>query len=180
MTKANATDGKDRKDGFDEVELPVGMKILLADDHIAYRDLVAQALRKAHENVTLIEASNFDEALLLAKAHDDLTLAIVDLIMPGMDGFAGIAALRERLPEVPIVVVSALSKPRHILQAYDHGADGFIPKSPNTKLLLSALGVVLSGGVYIPPEALGAVGKPLEAAMRAAKLGFFRPRRSGH
>ena len=171
MTKSNATDEND------DAEPPVGMKVLLADDHALYRDLVAQALRKAHKDVTVIEACDFDEALRIATAHDDLSVAIIDLIMPGMDGFAGISALRGTMPEVPIVVVSALSRPQHILKAYDHGADGFVPKSANTKLLLSALGVVLAGGVYIPPEALGASGDPLEAAVRAAKQGFFRPRR---
>ena len=98
--------------------------------------------------------------------------------MPGMDGFEGISVLRDRLTEVPIVVISALSRTRHVLQAYDHGADGFVPKTPNVKVLLSAFDVVLSGGVYVPPEALDANdGGSLEAAQLAAKLGVRRARR---
>lgn len=168
MSEANSKDGIDRDARY------TGMKVLLADDHASYRDLISQALRKAYRDVTVIEAVNFAEALQIARAHDDLSLAIVDLIMPGMDGFAGIAALGDRLPEVPIVVVSALSRPRYVLQTYDHGADGFVPKTTNSKLLLGALDVVLSGGVYVPPEALEAGdGGPLEAALRTAKRGIF-------
>ncbi|MDP6573263.1 MAG: response regulator transcription factor [Rhodospirillales bacterium] len=168
MSEAYATDDNDR------AAQSTGMKVLLADDHASYRDLISQALRKAHPDVTVIEARNLAEALQVARAHDDLSLAIVDLIMPGMDGFAGIAALRDRLPEIPIVVVSALSRPRYVRQAYDHGADGFVPKTANAKPLLGALDVVLSGGVYVPPEALEAGGGgPLEAALRAAKTGLF-------
>ncbi len=184
MTETNATDG------IDWTRPPVGMKVLLADDQALYRDLIVQVLQKAHEDVTVIEARNFAEALQIAMAHDDLTLAVVDLIMPGMDGFAGVAALRYRLPEVPIVVVSALSRPRHVHQAYDHGANGFVPKTANSKVLLDALGVVLSGGIYVPPEALdlseptiklhvSALFKELgvtnrtQAAVRATKLGLF-------
>ena len=171
MTEENATDG------IDWARPSIGMKVLLADNQALYRDLIVQVLQKAYEDVTVIEARDFAEALQIAVTHDDLTLAIIDLIMPGMNGFAGISALRDRLPEVPIVVVSALSRPRHVQQAYDHGADGFVPKTANSKVLLGALGVVLSGGVYVPPEVLDAGGDdPLEAATRATKLGLFRSR----
>ena len=95
MTEANATDG------IDWAKPSIGMKVLLADDHALYRALIVQVLQKAHEDVTVIEARNFAEALQIARAHDDLTLVMVDLIMPGMDGFAGVAALRDRLPKFP-------------------------------------------------------------------------------
>ena len=165
MSEADATNG------IDWARPSTGMKVLLADDHALYRDLIVQVLRKAHEDVTVLEARNFAEALQIAMTHDDLSLVMVDLIMPGMDGFAGISALRERLPEVPIVVVSALSKPRHVHQAYNHGANGFVPKTVNSKVLLGALGLVLSGGIYVPPEVLDASGDdPFEAATRAVRV----------
>ena len=168
MSEANATDDNDRE------TQSTGTKVLLGDDHASYRDMISQTLRKAHQDVTVIEAGNFAEALQIATTHDNPSLAIVDLIMLGMDGFGGIAELRDRLPEVPIVVVSALSRPRYILQAYDHDADGFVPKTTNAMLLLGALDVVLSGGVYVPPEALEAGdGGPLEATLRAAKMEIF-------
>jgi CheY-like chemotaxis protein len=97
MTEVN------RANGIDAVDPLVGLKVLLADDNALYRDPIIQALRRAHQNATVFEARNFDEALQIATAHDDLRLAIVDLIMPGMDGFEGISALRDRLTEVPIV-----------------------------------------------------------------------------
>ena len=64
-----------------------------------------------------------------------------------------------------------MSRPRHVHQAYDHGANGFVPKTANSKVLLGALGVVLSGGIYVPPEVLDAGGDdPLEAATRAVRV----------
>ncbi len=62
--------------------------------------------------------------------------------------------LRERYPAISVVVMSALQDRDTVVKALDLGALGFIPKSAQRKVMISALQLVLSGGVYIPPQAL--------------------------
>src|SRR5262249_5995962 len=62
--------------------------------------------------------------------------------------------LRRRYPTISVVVLSAFHDRNNVLRALDLGAVGFIPKSAQREVMLSALRLVLSGGMYIPPEIL--------------------------
>ena len=141
------------------------MKILLADDHTLFREGLCYVLRDLAEDVSVLEAENFTRALEIAGERADLDLILVDLVMPDMDAFAGLEALKEKRPEVPIVVVSASEDRRQIMRAIDVGASGYLPKSMSSKIVISALRLVLSGGVYLPPSLLRG---PREAGGRGA------------
>jgi DNA-binding NarL/FixJ family response regulator len=65
-----------------------------------------------------------------------------------------LAELRERYPAMSIVVLSAVQDRANVVKALDLGALGYIPKSARREVLLSALQLVLAGGIYIPPEIL--------------------------
>jgi DNA-binding NarL/FixJ family response regulator len=77
-----------------------------------------------------------------------------------MSGLDGLAALVERHPLLPVVVLSASLAPEDMQQALDGGATGFIPKTATGPVMLSALRLVLSGGVYVPPEMLAPPPRP--------------------
>lgn len=128
------------------------MKILLADDHALFRAGMRHVLARLADEVTVVEAGNFEEALDEAGKHDDLSLLLLDLSMPGQHGFAVLDVLIERHPFLPIVVLSASESRADMQGALDRGALGFIPKSATPAVMLSALQLVLSGGVYVPPE----------------------------
>ncbi len=135
------------------------MKVLIADDHALFREGLRHALADLRDGMRILEAGDFGEALALAEEHPDLDLALIDLAMPGMDGFAGLEALGGRLPQTPLVVVSASDDPRDVLQAIEAGASGYVPKTLDTKVMLGALHLVLSGGRYLPPELLGTLNE---------------------
>jgi DNA-binding NarL/FixJ family response regulator len=130
------------------------MKILLVDDHAILRDALRGALRELQADAVIFEASDGCEALEVAKLHPDLDLILLDLKLPDRDGFEVLADLRARDPTVSIVVMSALQEREIVVNALDLGAVGFIPKSAPRKVILGALQLVFSGGVYIPPQAL--------------------------
>lgn len=131
------------------------MKILVADDHILFREGLRYVLaRLSDDKAEILEARDGAEALDLVGVHPDLDLILLDLAMPGMDGFAGLRALRARVPSVPVVILSGSEEPIDIRWALDGGAMGFIPKSSTSEIMLSALRLVLSGGVYLPPAFL--------------------------
>ncbi|MDR0673497.1 MAG: response regulator transcription factor [Zoogloeaceae bacterium] len=131
------------------------MKILIVEDHALMRDALARVLSAQSDRV-IREASSVDQALeLLAREHD-FDLALLDLALPGMDGFSGLKLLSERYPDMPVVILSAFDDKPTVRRALNHGAAGFIPKSYSAEALLNALSQVLSGQVFYPPEAMTA------------------------
>jgi len=131
------------------------MKILIGDDHVLFREGLRRLLEQLRDNATFAEASNFDELLDMAASKDDAyDLVLTDLRMPGWPGFSGIGMLRERQPNAKVVVVSASEAQADVREALENGAAGYIPKSSSVKIMLSALDLIFSGGVYVPATVL--------------------------
>jgi DNA-binding NarL/FixJ family response regulator len=127
------------------------MKILIADDHVLFREGLRQMLLQLSDEVTIIEAADHEGVLLLAAQHADADLALLDLNMPGKEPLAALAAILAQSPTIPIVVLSASEDLDDVRRVLEAGAMGFIPKRETAKVILSALHLVLSGGIYIPP-----------------------------
>jgi DNA-binding NarL/FixJ family response regulator len=130
------------------------MKFLLIDDHALIREALQNVLKELTCHATILEASNCRQAQILIEQHADLEVILLDLNLPDGDGFNLLAQVREHSPQVSVVVLSASTDRDDVLKALDLGAVGFIPKSGQRAIMLSALQLVLSGGVYIPPEIL--------------------------
>jgi DNA-binding NarL/FixJ family response regulator len=130
------------------------MKILLVDDHVLFREGVALLLRHLVEGDELLEAGTCEEALNLLRNDPNIELVLLDIHLPGMSGLDAIPLIRERSPLTPIVALSSSDDRQTILSAIDAGAMGFIPKSSSSAVLSAALRLVLSKGIYIPPEIL--------------------------
>lgn len=130
------------------------VKILVVDDHPLIREALRQVLRALDSAVDLLEAQTGAEALELARRNPKLSLILLDLALPGTDGFETLRQLREEFPGIPVVVLSAHEQPETVTRAIDGGAMGFIPKTSTSSILVQALRLVLSGGIYLPPEVL--------------------------
>ena len=143
------------------------MKILVCDDHALFREGVVSALRELEPGVVLLEASDGAEALRMAEAHADLDIVLLDLQMPGTDGWTGLARLQKTCPTLPVVILSASEEPEDARRAIDAGAAGFVTKSTRGPLLRAALRLVLSGGVYVPPHLLAAAPAQGSSAARS-------------
>jgi len=130
------------------------IRLLLADDHALFRSGMKYVLTGLDGDVEIIEGSSYADAVKIAAENKDLDIALVDLSMPGLDNFNGLRRLREELGDVPIVVVSALDRGPEIRQAMECGISGYIPKTLESSIVLCALKLVFSGGVYLPPALL--------------------------
>lgn len=130
------------------------MKILIADDHALVREGLRHVLRRLDDDAVVVEAADCAEALQLAERYGEFDVVLLDVAMPGMDGLNGLARLRERLPSTPIVMLSASEDAGLVREALQRGAQGFIPKSSTGNVMLSALRLIFSGGVYLPPSLL--------------------------
>lgn len=130
------------------------MKVLVVDDHVLIREALRGVLKELKDDATIVEASDCRQAMRLVGEHPDLGLILLDLNLPDRNGFDVLAELRERHPAISTVVLSALNDRDNVARALDLGALGFIPKSSTREVMLSALRLVFSGGIYIPPDIL--------------------------
>jgi DNA-binding NarL/FixJ family response regulator len=130
------------------------MKFILVDDHFLVREALRSILRELDDNATILEASRWRDASLLLEECSDVSLLLLDLGLPDRDGFVVLEEIRKRHPDVPVVILSGNCNRGNVLKALDLGAAGFIPKAGERAVMLSALRLIFSGGVYIPPEIL--------------------------
>ncbi|MEM8843938.1 MAG: response regulator transcription factor [Pseudomonadota bacterium] len=130
-------------------------RIIIADDHALVRGGLAQLIRLIDDNVEIIETNDLDETIrLLESSVQSVNLLMMDLVMPGMDDSNAISKISKKFPSIPIIVVSVRENISSIRNALSAGAMGYIPKSSSPEVMISALKLVLSGGVYVPPHIL--------------------------
>jgi len=140
--------------------------LLLADDHVLVREGLKHTLGRLAPDVEFLEAASAAEALDCIAANDAIDLALLDLVMPGSAGFDLLTRVCDRHPELPVVMLSGSSDPLKMRKALDIGAAGFITKSATAEVMLSALRLVLAGGIYVPPDMLkGAAAAAAEAGV---------------
>jgi DNA-binding NarL/FixJ family response regulator len=130
------------------------MKILLVDDHALIRDALRGVLKELAPDAAVLEAADSRQAMQLVKANLDLHLILLDLNLPDRDGFSILADLRTHYATMSCVVLSASQDRGSIVKAMDLGVLGFIPKTSPREVMVNALRLIFSGGIYIPPEAL--------------------------
>ena len=133
-----------------------GQTVLVADDHPLFREALRGAVARVLPTATLHEADSVDALYALVERDADADLLLLDLNMPGAQGFSALVHLRALHPQLPIVVVSAREEPGVMRRALDHGAIGFIPKSADAKTLGEAISAVLEGDRWAPASALSA------------------------
>ncbi len=156
------------------------IKVLLVDDHALFRDGMRYVLQQLAEEVEILDCGSFSQGLQLAMANPDLDLALLDLKMPDSNGVSSLQLFHQRFPDIPLVVVSGSEQLDDIESVMNLGAMGFISKMSPSKTTLSALRVVLEGGVYIPPQLLQQTMAKLEPgpalndkrSQRASKYGL--------
>ncbi|MDJ1157993.1 response regulator transcription factor [Chelatococcus sp. SYSU_G07232] len=127
-------------------------RIIIADDHPLFRGALRQAIGSLITGATIIEAGSFDDMTKELAGTADADLVLLDLTMPGVQGFSGLMYLRAQHPGIPVVVVSANDDPATIRRCMEFGAAGYIPKSLDIDGMGAALKVVLAGGTWTPAD----------------------------
>ena len=150
------------------------MKILLVDDHSLFREGVALLLKELDAAVQVWHASNLDEALAVIVGDAGIELILLDFILPGTHGLQALETLRERHPDVPLVMLSSQEDQVTVLRSIQLGAMGFIPKSSSSNQMFEALRTVLAHGIYVPSLSLAGMTLPGPArpCTSAAEIGL--------
>jgi len=149
--------------------------LLIADDHPLFREALRGAVARVLPGATLREADSVDALYAMVEAEPDADLLLLDLNMPGAQGFSALVHLRALHPQLAIVVVSAREEPAVMRRALDHGAVGFIPKSVDAATLGEALARVLDGDRWAPGAALAAPAAGADEHDAAQRLRELTP-----
>lgn len=130
------------------------MKILIADDHELFLKGLEMVLKDYNPEWTIVSAKSYTDIFSILKKETDFNLVLTDLAMPGSRWLDAIKNIHESLPETPIIILSAVFDRDVVQKTIEIGAAGYIPKTSSNAVIISAINLVVSGGVYIPPELL--------------------------
>ena len=121
-------------------------KILIADDEQLIRKLIGDFLKK--EGHEILEAENGEIALTLFEANKDLELALLDIMMPEIDGWEVCRKIREK-SDMPVMLVSARSQDFDQIMGFESGADDYVTKPFSLAILAKRVDTLLKRGTNL-------------------------------
>ena len=132
------------------------MKCLITDDHALIREGIRHLLEEEFDEITVLETGNGHDVMAIIDQHPDTAFILLDFYMPGIDGLVLLKMITDSVPDIPVIVVSATENSILMRKVLDAGASGFIPKSSTNEVIINAIHLVLSGGIYVPPVVVSA------------------------
>lgn len=148
--------------------------VLIADDHPLFRDALRGAVQRVLPEAQIHVADQVGTLLDLLEREVDPEVLLLDLTMPGAQGFSALVHVRTAWPALPVVMVSARDDPDTVRRALAHGAAAFIPKSADGDTLAHALRTVMRGGRWAP-QGVSESPLPVSEAALARQLGSLTP-----
>lgn len=130
------------------------LKFLIADDHPLYRAALATTLGVEFAQADILESEDLGSSITTLAERGNVDLLLLDLNMPGADGFNGLASIRKQFPAVPVVVISGSDQSKVVRQAAQFGASGFLSKTAKPAEICQCIDSVLAGDEWFSEEAL--------------------------
>ncbi len=116
------------------------LKILVVDDEFRMRKLIKDFLVKNEYEV--VEAENGEEAISLFKSDKKISLIVLDVLMPKLDGFETLVEIR-KLSKIPVIMLTAKTEEKDELQGFKLGVDEYISKPFSPKVLVARIEAIL-------------------------------------
>jgi len=144
-------------------------KILIADDHAIVRKGLIKILMESDAWTSVDEAGSGQEALdrVLKGSYD---LVLLDISMPGRGGLDVLKEIKERLPFLPVLMLSMHPEKEYALRSMRAGASGYLTKDNAPEELVRAIRKVLSGGRYVTASLAEILVLEVEKKDRAGRL----------
>lgn len=115
-------------------------KILIVDDEAKIREMIVKYAR--HEGFETEEASDGMEAVELCEKND-YDLCVMDIMMPNLDGFSAVKEIKQFKPQMPFIMLSALSEEYDRIHGFDVGVDDYVIKPFSSKELMMRIHAIL-------------------------------------
>ena len=143
------------------------IKILVVDDESRMRKLVHDFLAK--QGFVVLEAENGEEAVDIFFSDKSISLIILDVMMPKMDGWQVCKEIRQ-FSQVPIIMLTAKSDERDELLGFELGVDEYISKPFSPKILVARVEAILRRANAVQEEAMEVGGIVLDKAAHSVKI----------
>lgn len=143
------------------------IKILVVDDESRMRKLVHDFL--ARQDYVVLEAGNGEEAVDMFFEQKDISLIILDVMMPKMDGWQVCREIRQ-YSQVPIIMLTAKSDERDELLGFELGVDEYISKPFSPKILVARVEAILRRSNAQTEERLEAGGIVMDKSAHSVKI----------
>ncbi len=127
------------------------IRVLLADDQALIRGAFVALLGLQPDIVVIAEVGSGDQVVPAALEHRP-DIALLDVQMPGLDGLAAAAALRNQLPSCRVIILTTFGRPGYLRRAMEAGATGFLVKDAPPEQLINAIRRVHSGLRVVDPH----------------------------
>ncbi len=121
------------------------MLCIIADDHPIYRSPIVSVFQKEFNDAKIIEADSLDGLYDVVGKKLKPDLILLDLNMPGVQGYSGLIFLQGIYPETPIIIVSANATEEIVLTSLEYGAKAFVSKSSSIETIIEKINMVLRG-----------------------------------
>lgn len=125
-------------------------QLLIADDHPLFRAAIKEAVKKILADTTIVEAGSLDDAKKILEDNQEISLLLLDLYLPDVNGFSGLLSIKNSFPCLPVIVISACDDAGVIMRSIQFGASGFIPKTLSLDEISHAIEEVIKGEIWIP------------------------------
>ena len=143
------------------------LKILVVDDEARMRKLVRDFLVK--KGFEVMEAADGEEAVDTFYEHKDISLLILDVMMPKMDGWQVVREIRQ-YSKVPIIMLTAKSEEQDELQGFELGVDEYISKPFSPKILVARVEAILRRANVLEDEVREVAGIVIDQAAHEVKI----------
>jgi DNA-binding NarL/FixJ family response regulator len=127
------------------------VRVLLCDDHTLIRAGLRRLVESFDGIEVVAEAASADEAVIRAREHLP-HVVLLDLSMPGRNGFDALEELRRTAPDTAVVIMSMHDDAGHVREALARGASGFVVKEAAPAELEIALRAAHAGRIYLSPQ----------------------------
>jgi two-component system, NarL family, invasion response regulator UvrY len=129
----------------------VTLKVLLADDHAIVRRGVAQLLVEFGVASSVTEAETGRDALSFA-TRDTFDVAMLDISLPDINGLDVLKRIKRDAPRLPVLMFSMYREDQYAVRALKAGAAGYLPKTADPSVMISAIRQVAAGRKYVSAE----------------------------
>jgi DNA-binding NarL/FixJ family response regulator len=126
------------------------IEILLVEDHELTRQGLAYGLKKSPNISIVAEAENGQEAVALAEKHHP-QIILMDIVLPVLNGIKATKLIKERFPDIKILMLTSHADQEKVFEAFAAGADGYCMKDVKTERLVQVIEMVLEGVVWLDP-----------------------------
>lgn len=133
----------------------MAVKIVIADDHVMFREGLKQILELDEKINVVAEASDGAECIEVlqnARQESEPDVLLLDIAMPGMNGFQVVDVLKKSGNVIPILILTASNEMDYLIHAIDLGVDGYLLKECGTAELKKAIFTIADGKSYIQPN----------------------------